>query len=394
LLQPGEFTLIAQKNPSRFDEQKKNGYDAGMKTGLLILATRSMSSYADRVIERIKAFPEFNGEEGASIKGTVEVATFADGEMEVAISSSIRGKDVFLFAGASHNELDLTVEQNKIEEYLTVDALRRSQPSRIALFEPYVSCSRSDRTTRRNSVGLWTHFKTLMGLGIDQIITYQLHSDKSKSMIDPSTCAIDDVPGIVMLQKYLCDTFIQTTDYLEDVVKSRWLFCCVDAGSEKITKQFAKSFGSSLVIAHKQRDYSRTNIVQKITILSDTDIRDKDIWIIDDMIDTGGSVFELCKELDSRGVKSINIAVVHAVFSDPSIARINELCASGVLKNLVVTDTVPAVQRLKASIPCLHIVSSAAMSAEIVVSINEDRSLSHLFDVLDATAYLSSPRLF
>jgi ribose-phosphate pyrophosphokinase len=365
-----------------------------MKNGLLVLSTRSMRSYADRVIEKIKTFPGFNDVEDSTIRGEMEVATFADGEMEVAISSSIRGKDVFLFAGASHNELDLTVEQNKIEEYLTVDALRRSQPSRIALFEPYVSCSRSDRTTRRNSVGLWMHFKTLMGLGVDQIITYQLHSDKSKSMIDPSACAIDDIPGIVILQKYLCDTFIKTPDYLEDIVQPRWLFCCVDAGSEKITKLFAKSFGSSLVVAHKQRDYSRANLIQKITILSDTDIRDKDIWIIDDMIDTGGSVYELCKELDNRGVKSINIATVHAVFSAPALSRINELCVSGILKNLVVTDTVPAVQRLKASIPCLHIVSSAKMSAEIVVSIHEDSSLSHMFEILDAFAYLSSPRLF
>jgi ribose-phosphate pyrophosphokinase len=364
-----------------------------MRNGLIVFATRSMMPYADRVVERILSFPQFNGRDPSEIASCLSVDTFADGEMEVAISSSIRGKDVFLFAGASRNEKGFTVEQNKIELYHAIDALRRSQPARIALFEPYVSCSRSDRTTRRNCVGLWVHFKILTSLGIDQFITYQLHSDKSKSMMDPSACAFDDVPAFVLLQKYLCDQFIRTTTEWEERVKPGWVFCSVDAGGEKITKQFAQSFGSSLVIAHKQRDYSRTNVVEKITILSDTDIRGKDIWIVDDMIDTGGSVYELCKELGNRGVGCVNVAVVHAVFSGLAKERMDELYRAGLLKNLVVTDTVPYVWTLQPSMPYLHVVSSAKLSADIVASIYEDKSLSHMFKPLDTGTYLSNPRL-
>ncbi|WP_461248888.1 phosphoribosyltransferase family protein, partial [Treponema sp. R6D11] len=93
------------------------------------------------------------------------------------------------------------------------------------------------------------------------------------------------------------DTYIKTLDNLENEVRKNWAFCSVDAGGEKIARIFANSFGSALVVAHKQRDYSRPNTVESINILSADPVENKSLWIVDDMIDTAGSIEKLIRAL-------------------------------------------------------------------------------------------------
>ena len=177
-----------------------------MRGDIVILSTRSMQEYASRVAYEMQTFPDFYAKSyNRNIIGELRTVTFADGEMEVEVNTSIRGKDVFLFGSAARNSADLSVEACKMELYHAIDALRRAQPERITLFEPFCTSSRSDRTTRRNSVGFWVHYKTLVSLGVNHIITYQLHSDKSKTVVDPTLCAIDDVPASPLIKEYLTD---------------------------------------------------------------------------------------------------------------------------------------------------------------------------------------------
>ena len=366
-----------------------------MRGDLVLLSTRSMNEYAARVAYHIETFPEFHaGNSSGDFVGELTAVKFADGEMEVEVGTSLRGKDVFLFANAGRNTKGLSVEENKLEIYHAVDALRRTQAGRITLFEPYCSSSRSDRTTRRNSVGFWVHYKTLMSLGVDHILTYNLHSDKSRTVVDPTLCAMDDIPAIVLLKEYITDTFIKSLDALATEVHDNWLFCSCDAGGEGVAKRYAQAFGSNLVIAHKQRDYKQTNTVDSINILSDIDIEGKTAWIVDDMVDTAGSVYVLVRELNERGVATVNIAAVHPVFSPPAIARLTRLNEDGLLDKLVVVDTIPCSDGLKAQMPFLHVVSSARLSAEIIMRVHEEGSLSPFFDLFNAHEYLSSLKLF
>lgn len=366
-----------------------------MRGDLVLFATRSMEEYAERVAYEMQTFPDFYGKGyNRNIRGELRTVTFADGEMEVEVHSSIRGKDVFLFASAGRNSSGLSVEQNKLEMYHAIDALRRSQPGRITLFEPFCTSSRSDRTTRRNSVGFWLHYKTLTSLGVDHIITYQLHSDKSKTVVDPRICAIDDVPGSPMLKEYITDNFIRKLEVLNSTVEHDWLFCSVDAGGENVARKYARAFGTRLMIAHKQRNYEKTNSVESINILTDTPIEGKEVWIVDDMIDTGGSVYNLVKELKNRDVRTVNIAVVHPVFSDPARERLNDLHDQKMLDRLIVTDTVDVSEEMQHAMPYLEVVSSARLSAEIVMRMHEEQSLSPFFDDFDPRHYLSNLKLF
>jgi ribose-phosphate pyrophosphokinase len=360
-----------------------------MRGRLKLFSTRSLAGYCREVSDALHEYPRFSGSsEDADIHGELSVSKFADGEMEAEIGTSVRGCDVFLFAGGARGAPGLSVEENKIETYHAVDALRRAQAGRITVFEPYCSPGRSDRLTRRNSVGLWLHFKVLIGLGIDHYITFQLHSEKSKTFIDPALCDVDDVPARALLKRHLCDRFIGTRARLHDEVRNSWLFCSVDAGGEALGKRFAASFGTRIVISHKQRDYSATNTVESINILTAEPIEGKTLWIVDDMIDTGDSICKLVRELAKRSPASINIAVVHAVFSPPALERIGQLCAENLIGTIVVTDTLPCTAEIRKKLPCIQVVSSTRLAAEIVFRLNSELALSTLLGEFNADDYL------
>ena len=365
-----------------------------MTNEFAITATRSMRDYAGHVAEIVGRYPSLLGSSSSlNLVDALHTDRFADGEMEVSVEASIRGKDVILFSSSARNQAGLGVEEAKIELYHAVDALKRSQAKRVVVFEPFVSSSRSDRTTRRNSVGLWIHFKTLAALGVNHIITYQLHSDKSKTMLDPVLCAIDDVPGLHLLKKRLCDVYIRDIETLESEVRPNWAFCSVDAGGEKLARRFANAFGTPLVIAHKQRDYSRANTIDSINILSAVPLAGKKLWIVDDMIDTGGSVESLIRALGAHKPAEINVAAVHAIFSGPAPERLGKLVTDGLLKRVLVTDSVSCPSCMPDAIPHLEVVPSADMSAAIIATIVNEGSLSKMFAPFDAERYLRDSRL-
>jgi len=360
-----------------------------MRGRLKVFSTRALAGYCRGVRDALRSFPRYQeGAEEADIQGDLAISRFADGEMEAEIMTSVRGCDVFLFASAARNDLGVSVEENKIETYHAIDALRRAQAGRITVFEPYCSAGRSDRLTRRNSVGLWLHFKVMISLGIDHYVTFQLHSEKSKTFIDPAQCAVDDIPSRALLKAYICDAFIGTRARLVDVVRREWLFCSIDAGGEALAKRFASSFGTPMVISHKQRDYSLPNTVESISILTAAPIEGKVLWIIDDMIDTADSMCKLVRELARRKPAAINIAVVHPVFSAPALERLGALCGEKLIGTLLVTDTIPCPPEILRRLPCIHVVPSTRLAAEIAYRLNCELALSPLLAPFDAFEYL------
>jgi ribose-phosphate pyrophosphokinase len=360
----------------------------------VVAATRSMRDYASRVIGHLVKTQECAALAEA-INGIEILNTdrFADGEMEVSIARSVRGKDVVLFTSSARNDAGIGVDEAKIELYHTVDAIKRSQARSIVVFEPFISCSRSDRTTRRNSVGLWVHFKTLVSLGVRHVVTFQLHSNKSESMLDPTVCTIDDIPAMALLERYLCDAYIRDIKILQEQVRPNWAFCSVDAGGEKLAREFANAFGAPLVVAHKQRDYSKVNRIESINILSHEPVEGKVLWIIDDMIDTAGSVESLIRALGVLKPSEINIIAVHAVFSNPAAQKLKDLSEAGLLNRIIVSDTV-CTARTTGNIPRLEVVPSAELSARVIRTLVNYESMSKIMVDFNAERYLKRPNLF
>jgi ribose-phosphate pyrophosphokinase len=353
-----------------------------------------MRAYASRVTEYLVKYPDF-APLAETINGIDILHTdrFADGEIEVSVHRSVRDIDVILFANCAQNEANLSVEEAKIELYHAVDALKRSMARNIIIFEPFISCSRSDRTTRRNSVGLWIHFKTLTGLGAAHIITYQLHSKISQSMLDPAVCNMDDISGLTLLQRYLCDNYIRDLDFLEKNVRPYWAFCSVDTGGENQVRDFANAFGASLIVGHKQRDYTKPNTLKSFNVLSAAPVAGKTLWIVDDLVDTAGSVESLIRALAPHNPAEINILAVHGTLSPPAPERLMKLANEGLLKRLVVTDTIN-LNSLKAQIPFLEVVSSTELSARLIHTLLSHKSMGALMELFNAEAYLKNSGLF
>jgi ribose-phosphate pyrophosphokinase len=162
----------------------------------------------------------------------------------------------------------------------------------------------------------------------------------------------------------------------------------VDAGGEKLARHFAMAFGTQLVIAHKQRNYERPNAVECINLLSAVPLQDKTIWIVDDMIDTAGSVYNLINELATRQCREINVMVVHPVLSGPAIERLLDLKANGLLARLVVCDTVDC-ETLRERLPFLETIHSEGLSARIILTIAQDGMMSDMLNAFTPERYLA-----
>jgi ribose-phosphate pyrophosphokinase len=366
-----------------------------MKKEVFVTATRSMRSYAAEVVEELERVFAKTHSSVSIIDGVNElkVENFKNGEMEVEILTSIRGKTVVLFANCARNPEKINVSEAKIELYLTVDALKRAQAEKIIVFEPFVSCSRSDRPTRRNSVGLWAHFKTLNTLGTDHRVTSQLQSDKSKVMIDPVHYVIDDIPVMSLLQEYICRRYIKSLDFLRTELRKNWAFCSVDAGGEKLTRRFAGAFEAPLVVAHKQRDYSRPHKVKSVSILTSQKLENKVLWIIDDMIDTGGSVIVLIDALLKEKPAEINLIAAHGIFTGAARKKLTTLCERGVINRIIITDTVPIPTPLKPEdfIPRLEVVKSVKSTAQVLRNIITNRSMSMVLQDFNGEKFFQEP---
>jgi ribose-phosphate pyrophosphokinase len=128
--------------------------------------------------------------------------------------------------------------------------------------------------------------------------------------------------------------------------------------------------------------------------LSAVDIKEKTIWIVDDMIDTGDSIYHLVRELHKRDVKSISIAAVHPVFSEPAAERLKELYQTGMLKEIIVTDTIICPEGLQKDLPILRIIPSTALTAQIISALHVDKSLTKFFLDFDAKKDFEDSKLF
>jgi ribose-phosphate pyrophosphokinase len=213
-------------------------------------------------------------------------------------------------------------------------------------------------------------------------------------MVDPALCMFDDIPVFTLLKKYLCDHYVKDIETLENVVHNNWAFCSVDAGGEKLTQRFANAFNAPLVVAHKQRDYSRVNTVESINILSAEPIEGKVLWIVDDMVDTGGSIESLILALAKQKPAEINVVAVHAPFSGAALGRVAALTEKKLLNRIIVADTIYFPPSTPVDFPYLQGVPSAGLSARVISIIVSDRSMSDIQKPFNALEYLQNLDIF
>ncbi|MBL4763374.1 MAG: ribose-phosphate diphosphokinase [Gammaproteobacteria bacterium] len=287
--------------------------------------------------------------------GSADVDTFSDGEIAVEITENVRGKDVFLIQPTCAPTND-----NLMELLVMIDALRRASAARITAVVPYMGYSRQDRRVRSRRVPITAKVvaNMLTGVGVDRVLTVDLHADQIQGFFDipvDNVYASPILMGDIWKQKYK-DKIVVSPD-VGGVVRARAIAKLLD--------------DSDLAIIDKRRP--KANVAKVMNIIGE--VEGKNCIIVDDMVDTAGTLCKAAEALKKHGAKKVAAYCTHAVLSGSAIENINK----SEIDEVVVTDTIPL---RKEAINCSKIrqLTMSLVLAETVRRINHEESLSAMFE--------------
>ena len=277
-----------------------------------IFACRASRDFACKVVESLNKIGERFGEKYHL--GDSEVTQFSDGEFVPSFTDSVRGATVFVVQST------FPPTENLMELLLTIDAAKRASADKVIAVMPYFGWARQDRKDKpRVSIGAKLVANLLTAAGVDRIMTCDLHADQIQGFFD---LPVDHI--------YASKVFIP---YLKSLNLEDLAIAAPDMGGAKRANAYAKELACPVIICHKTRE--RANVIGSMTAIGD--VEGKNIVIVDDMIDTAGTLTKAADLLMEKGAASVRACATHAVLSGPAYDRIN----ASSLKEVYVTDTIP-----------------------------------------------------
>ncbi|MBP9818048.1 ribose-phosphate pyrophosphokinase [Candidatus Shapirobacteria bacterium] len=283
---------------------------------------------------------------------SVEDKSFANGEIYVRIREKVRGNDVFLI-----QTIGEPVNDRLMETLILIDALKRSSAGRINLICPHIAYSRQDRkVTSREPITAKLVANLITKAGADRLITVDLHADQIQGFYD---IPVDHFVGYPLLAKYL-----KKKGLLKNAV-----IVSPDIGGTKRANKLADLFGLKIAIIDKvRREHNQAEVAHVVG-----EVDGKRAIIIDDMIDTGGSICAAAEVLKKFGAKEVVVCATHALLSGNARERFDESCVD----KLILTDTLPIAENKISK--KMEIISVAPLLAKIIKRIHNERSLGELF---------------
>ena len=284
--------------------------------------------------------------------GEAFVGRFNNGEVQIMIDESVRGKDVFIIQPTSY-----PVNDNLMELMVMADALKRASARHITAVVPYYGYARQDRKTRgREPITAKLVANLMQTSGITRLVTIDLHAGQIQGFFD---VPVDHLYGASILAKYINEK------NLEDVI-----VVSPDLGGVTRARDLADRIGAPIAIIEKKRP--EPGVAKVMNLIGD--VKGKNCIIVDDIVDTAGSLVEGAKALEAFGAKSVMAAVTHAVLTDPASDRI----ANSNIKELIVTNTMPLPENCK--LDNVTQLSVAPLLGEAIMRIFHEVSVSNLFD--------------
>ncbi|RKX61061.1 MAG: phosphoribosylpyrophosphate synthetase [Thermodesulfobacteriota bacterium] len=284
--------------------------------------------------------------------GRASVQTFSDGEVYLEIGENVRGADVFVIQPTCP-----PVNDNMMELLIMADALRRASARRITAVLPYYGYARQDRKVApRVPISAKLVADIITTAGVRRVLAVDLHAPQIQGFF---SIPVDHLFAAPVLLDSLREKFS------EEVV-----MVSPDAGGVERTRAFAKRFGAGLAIIDKRRD--RPNESQVMYVIGD--VKGKTAVILDDMVDTAGTLCKAARALKEHGANEVHGCITHPVLSGPAISRIKE----SVLESLVVTDTIPLSEEAQ-KVDKIKVLSVSALLGEAIRRIHDEDSVSSLF---------------
>lgn len=280
--------------------------------------------------------------------GNLSIQTFADGEFQPCYEETVRGSHVFIIQST------FAPADNLLELLFLIDAARRASAYKIVAVIPYFGFARQDRKDRpRVSIAAKLISNLLATSGVSRIITMDLHADQIQGFFD---VPVDHL--------YASRVFI---DYVKSLNLDDLVIASPDTGGSKRANSYSKFLKLPMVICHKSR--KGPNVVGEMTVIGD--VKGKNVIIVDDMIDTAGTITMAADLIMAEGAKSVRCLASHAVLSEPAYERINKSS----LTEVVVTDSLP----LKESSKKIKVISVAGMFADVIYKAFNNESISNSF---------------
>ncbi len=280
------------------------------------------------------------------------ITTFSDGEIMVQVNENIRGSDIFVLQPTC-----MPVNDNIMELLLLIDALKRASAGRITAVIPYYGYGRQDRKVQpRVPISSKLVADLITVAGTDRVLAVDLHAGQIQGFFD---IPVDHLYASPVLLDY-----IKRSEFKDLVIVSP------DAGGVERARAFAKRLNASLAIIDKRRE--KANVSEVMNVIGD--VRGKDTLILDDMIDTAGTITQASLALKENGASRVFAACTHAVLSGPAIDRLN----NSMIEELIVTNTI-ALDSKKEKCKKLTVLSIAPLLGEAIKRIHEESSISSLF---------------
>ena len=283
--------------------------------------------------------------------GDAEVGTFSDGEISVNINETVRGADVFIVQSTGS-----PVNNNLMELLLMIDAFKRASAGRITAVMPYYGYARQDRKAKsRDPITAKLVADLLTAAGADRVLTMDLHAAQIQGYFN---IPVDHLLGSPILAKHYINKGLAERD---DIV-----VVSPDLGSVTRARKFADKINAPIAIIDKRRP--KANVSEIMNIIGD--IKDKVCILVDDMIDTAGTITNAANALKDLGAKAVYACCTHGVLSGPAIERIN----SSAIEELVMLNTIPIPEGTK-----FKSISVAPLFSEAIKRIYDDQPISRLF---------------
>jgi ribose-phosphate pyrophosphokinase len=284
--------------------------------------------------------------------GKCEVSTFSDGEIAVSIQETVRGSDVFVVQSTN-----ATVNNNLMELLIMIDALKRASAGRITAVMPYYGYARQDRKSRsRDPITAKLVADLITAAGADRVLTMDLHAAQIQGFFN---IPLDHLVGMPILAR----EFVKKE--IDDLV-----VVSPDLGSVTRARNFANYLDAPIAIIDKRRP--KANVSEIMNIIGE--LNGKNVVIIDDIIDTAGTLCNAANALKERGAKSVRACATHGVLSGPAIQRIQD----SAIEELILLDTIQLPE--EKHIDKIDVVTVAEVFAEAIKRIYNDQCLSSLFD--------------
>lgn len=284
--------------------------------------------------------------------GKAVCGRFNNGEIQVMVNESVRGKDVFIIqpTGAPVND-------NLMELLIMVDAMKRASARHITVIVPYYGYARQDRKTRgREPISAKLVADLMSTAGVTRVVTMDLHAGQIQGFFD---VPVDHLMSTSILAKYIKSMKLENLTIVSP-----------DLGGVTRARELADRLGAPIAIIEKRRP--EPGVAKVMNIIGT--VKDRSCVLVDDIVDTAGSLCEGAKALDKAGAMGVYAAICHPVLTDPATERIKNSC----LKQLIVTNSLPIEDYKKQT--KLKVLSVAPLLGEAIMRIFHDASVSSLFD--------------